>query len=908
MRRTGIYAGSRRRSRPADSVSLRFFVFAIVTSTAAISQQNLGFEDGPIAVRSPGWFAPAGIKGYTTNLSTDQPKAGKYCAELSWSGAADASPFGNIMQHFDATAYRGKRVRFRAAVRLAAGGSEADRAQMWFRVDRSQATGFFDNMDDRPIRAATWQTYEIVGDVEPDANYINIGLMFIGHGKVFFDDASVDILGDTPAPKTLPLPSGLRQQEAWDRLAAVAKLWVYVKYFHPGVTAEGVDWDQAFADAAPRVLVAANDADFEAAVDAMLAVLHDPSTHTLKPDASVRLTITDDKSGVKIVRVTPGEAQPAQEAADFLRKNLEGSGAVVFDLRDVRPGDSALPNALPVVVDSPRPPLKFRLHNGYAPQNGGGYQGYASRWETQNDAHPMIAAATPVRPVFLVNRRTRIPMVALAVQASGAGAIVSENELRDGAMAMGNRVQVGKIEVAVRTYAPAYTDGTTGLAANVILNKKGHEALQAAVEIARSGKWPAPSGRSKLELPPANYKEKRDTRAYPDGALRLLAAARIWGVFHYFHPYRYLYGEDWDSVLLDFLPKMAAAKSAREYHLAVAEMVSHTHDTHCFVSSGELSAFYGAPPPVEVRWIQGQAVVTRVGSEGRAAVDGELHPGDVLVKIDGQPVRSRLDELKPRIAASTPQSLVNRTMQLLLSGPTDSKVKLTLRGSNGAEHDATVTRSPANYPWLSHYRSGEVFRLMKPDVAYVDLARLKNEEVDAMFEKFKDTKTIIMDMRGYPNGTASSIAPRIAEESEAVAASFRTNVVRPDVEGGIKSEELFQRIPPAKGPRYRGKTILLIDERAISQSEHSGLFYRAANGTVFVGSATTGANGDITGFPVPGGINIAFSGHDVRWPDGRQLQRTGLHPDIEVAPTIEGIRSGRDEVLERAVRYAAEGK
>jgi hypothetical protein len=40
---------------------------------------------------------------------------------------------------------------------------------------------------------------------------------------------------------------------------------------------------------------------------------------------------------------------------------------------------------------------------------------------------------------------------------------------------------------------------------------------------------------------------------------------------------------------------------------------------------------------------------------------------------------------------------VNRTMQLVLSGPTDSKVKLTLRGSDGTEHDATVTRSPANY-------------------------------------------------------------------------------------------------------------------------------------------------------------------------------------------------------------------
>jgi len=57
---------------------LRFLALVLVASSAAMGQQNLGFEDGPIAVRSPGWFAPKGIKGYAANLSTEQPKAGKY--------------------------------------------------------------------------------------------------------------------------------------------------------------------------------------------------------------------------------------------------------------------------------------------------------------------------------------------------------------------------------------------------------------------------------------------------------------------------------------------------------------------------------------------------------------------------------------------------------------------------------------------------------------------------------------------------------------------------------------------------------------------------------------------------------------------------------------------------------------
>jgi hypothetical protein len=51
----------------------------------------------------------------------------------------------------------------------------------------------------------------------------------------------------------------------------------------------------------------------------------------------------------------------------------------------------------------------------------------------------------------------------------------------------------------------------------------------------------------------------------------------------------------------------------------------------------------------------------------------------------------------------------------------------------------------------------------------------------------------------------------------------------------------------------------------------------------------------MTYFMAPGGVRINFSGHEVRWSDGRQLQRVGLMPDIEVGPTIEGICGWRDE-------------
>ena len=45
-----------------------------------------------------------------------------------------------------------------------------------------------------------------------------------------------------------------------------------------------------------------------------------------------------------------------------------------------------------------------------------------------------------------------------------------------------------------------------------------------------------------------------------------------------------------------------------------------------------------------------------------------------------------------------------------------------------------------------------------------------------------------------------------------------------------------------------------------------------------------------------------ISGIGVFYPDKKPTQRVGIVPDVEVQPTIAGIRAGRDEVLEEALR------
>jgi C-terminal processing protease CtpA/Prc len=111
-------------------------------------------------------------------------------------------------------------------------------------------------------------------------------------------------------------------------------------------------------------------------------------------------------------------------------------------------------------------------------------------------------------------------------------------------------------------------------------------------------------------------------------------------------------------------------------------------------------------------------------------------------------------------------------------------------------------------------------------------------------------------------------------------------------------------VKPAS-PRITGKVVFLTDGGAISYAE-SVMGYVADRklGTI-VGSTTAGTNGNVASFLTPGGFSVGFTGMRVTRHDGSSpFHLLGVAPDIAVAPTIEGLRAGRDEVLERGTALA----
>jgi len=233
------------------------------SGTAQTVLTNPGFEDGKVGQTPTGWTVQplSQQSGYVAALTDEQPKSGGYCLVFKREATTPTRAPGNLSQSIDAAAFRGKRVRLRAAVRSDLSGFGAQ-AQLWLRADRPnrdnrRVSGFFDDMTDRPIMAREWAYYEIVGDVEEDAEKLVLGLLFYGVGKVWLDDVSLEIVG--AAEKRVEEAARPLTARGLENVTAFTRLLGYVRHFHPSDEAAKTRWD-SFAIEGLRAVESAKDA------------------------------------------------------------------------------------------------------------------------------------------------------------------------------------------------------------------------------------------------------------------------------------------------------------------------------------------------------------------------------------------------------------------------------------------------------------------------------------------------------------------------------------------------------------------------------------------------------------------------------------------------------------------------
>jgi C-terminal processing protease CtpA/Prc len=388
-------------------------------------------------------------------------------------------------------------------------------------------------------------------------------------------------------------------------------------------------------------------------------------------------------------------------------------------------------------------------------------------------------------------------------------------------------------------------------------------------------------------------------KPYPDAGYRLLTLFRYWNMIQYFFPNRHLIG-DWNTVLPEFVLAFVNCPNRTSYLQAVVRLIGRIHDTHGFVPA--LSGPYATP--FQAKFIEDQLVVTAYTKDS-LTIKSLVKKGDVITAINGVPVAQLIKKYQPFTSASNyPTQLRDMPMNYLLRSETDKLSLSILRDGKVVQTDVNTIK----YNFTEFRAIGEPdpsapgYHLLNKDIGYIYPARYSNKDLPAIKKLFAETKGIVVDMRCYPSDFMPFTFGEFIKQGDAPFVKF--------TQGSVEAPGYFQfgrTLNVGGGGAYKGKVVVIVNETAQSQAEYTTMAFQSSPNVTVIGSTTAGADGNVSTIMLPGGIQTAISGIGVIYPDGTESQRVGVKIDKVVKPTIAGIKAGKDELLEEAVRVI-EGK
>lgn len=373
-------------------------------------------------------------------------------------------------------------------------------------------------------------------------------------------------------------------------------------------------------------------------------------------------------------------------------------------------------------------------------------------------------------------------------------------------------------------------------------------------------------------------------------------------------------GLDWDAVRREFRPQVERAKTAEEARAAMNRMLARLGHSHFAVvpaavyrelsrGEGELPEYPAGmgEPGIDVRVIDGAALVTRVEPDSPAALSG-VRLGYEVVRIEDRPVREVIDRIVGSYRDSTLlEHHLRRAVLAQMSGRIGDKVRIEFRDGSGrtASAEIALARPRGSRAGFGNLEPQFVWfesRTLAGNIGYIafnlflDPPMLMKSFGDAV-ESFMDCAGIIIDLRGNPGG--------IGAMSMGMASWF---ISKPDQRLGtmyMRGLTLrFAVIPRAR--TYNGPLAVLVDGCSVSTSEI------LAGGLKDLGRARIfGTRSGAAALPsiferLPNGDGFQYAiGYYVS-EGGRPLEGIGVIPDTVVAPTRAALLAGKDPALEAA--------
>jgi len=403
-----------------------------------------------------------------------------------------------------------------------------------------------------------------------------------------------------------------------------------------------------------------------------------------------------------------------------------------------------------------------------------------------------------------------------------------------------------------------------------------------------------PADRAKYPAEWARYQGER-TLGLPE--VRLADVVESWNALRHGYAYWGSASVPPDTLLHQTLRRAYADNTTVGFVRTLRLMLAALNDGHAWVTTSfEEPRNYGVP--LRFGRAAGQVVVAHVPFPKETP---QVRRGDVVEAIDGVPAEQVLAE-RARFVSGSPQGKEYQAFWSLASTPKNLPAALRLRRGDSLR-TVTLPRKQ-NSGMLSPPAQANGW--LAPGVYYYNLATFKGKLSPTEYQTLSQAKAVVFDIRNYPAEGLFSLVPLLLTKPSDLGFFYELNMLRPDQEDMRLGPNMGHYAP---GPQHLpGRMYFLTDAMTQSYPETFLAMIRGLHLGTLVGRPTSGANGGRTQLALQGGLSIGYSGQIAKNADGSRHHAIGILPDVLVEPTLESVRNGQDLILETALRLAKEGK
>ena len=286
-----------------------------------------------------------------------------------------------------------------------------------------------------------------------------------------------------------------------------------------------------------------------------------------------------------------------------------------------------------------------------------------------------------------------------------------------------------------------------------------------------------------------------------------------------------------------------------------------------------------------------------------------------VTAADGYPMPAWIIDHRAAVSAPNTWSRMRALMALLPRGPSGGAL-FRLRDMANRERQLNIPRSAAYLAplVLPERPTMSTVRTLPGDIVYVDVERLTADSLAATMARSLSARGWMLDLRGTLGaGQATAILPAVRSMPEVVTARevrrydhepCATTTLRDARALCAVTRETRSRVSRGDTTgHYAGRIVVLIDERTSGDMERLAIALDAVARVTFIGSSSAGAPSETMNVALPGLLQVALPIVELRRADDAQLQRVGITPSVEVRLTVRGVRSGFDDVIERAQQW-----